>query len=31
MPTTINIEEVLKKYPFEIGVADQPDTTSAQI
>ena len=31
MPTTINIEEVLKKYPFEIGFADQPDTTSAQI
>ena len=31
MPTTINIEEVLKKYPFEIGVADQPETTRAQI
>ena len=31
MPTTINIEEVLKKYPFKIGVADQPDTTRAQI
>lgn len=31
LPTTINIEEVLKKYPFEIGVADQPDTTRAQI
>ena len=31
MPTSINIEDVLKKYPFTIGVADHPDTTRAQI
>ena len=31
MPTSINIEDVLKKYPFVIGVADHPDTTRAQI
>lgn len=31
MPTSINIEDVLKKYPFAIGVADHPDTTRAQV
>jgi hypothetical protein len=31
MPTSVNIEDVLKKYPFTIGVADHPDTTRAQI
>ena len=31
MPTSINIEDVLKKYLFTIGVADHPDTTRAQI
>jgi transcriptional regulator with XRE-family HTH domain len=31
MPTSINIEDVLKKYPFVIGVADHPDTTRAQV
>ena len=31
MPTSVNIEDVLKKYPFAIGVADHPDTTVAQI
>lgn len=31
MPTSINIEDVLKKYPFTIGVADHPDTTRAQV
>lgn len=31
MPTSINIEDVLKKYPFTIGVAENPDTTLAQI
>jgi hypothetical protein len=31
MPTSVNIEDVLKKFPFTIGVADHPDTTVAQI
>lgn len=31
MPASINIEDVLKKYPFTIGVADHPDTTRAQV
>jgi len=31
MPTSINIEDALKKYPFTIGVADHPDTTRAQV
>ena len=31
MPTSINIEDVLKKYPFAIGVAENPDTTRAQV
>lgn len=31
MPTSINIEDVLKKYPLTIGVAENPDTTLAQI
>jgi hypothetical protein len=31
MPTSINIEDVLKKYPFVIGVADHTDTTRAQV
>ena len=31
MPTSINIEDVLKKYHFAIGVADHPDTTRAQV
>ena len=31
MPTSVNIEDVLKKYPFSIGVADHPDTTRAQV
>ena len=31
MPTSINIEDVLKKYHFAIGVAENPDTTRAQI
>ena len=31
MPTSINIEDVLKKYPFAIGVAENTDTTRAQI
>ena len=31
MPASINIEDVLEKYPFAIGVADHPDTTRAQI
>ena len=31
MPTSINIEDILKKYPFAIGVAENTDTTRAQI
>ena len=31
MPTSVNIDDVLKKYPFVIGVAENPDTTRAQI
>ena len=31
MPASINIEDVLNKYPFTIGVADHPDTTRAQV
>jgi len=31
MPTSITIEDVLKRYPFAIGVADHPDTTRAQV
>lgn len=31
MPTSINIEDVLKKYPFVIGVAENQDTTRAQV
>jgi len=31
MPTSTNIEDVLEKYPFVIGVSDHPDTTRAQI
>jgi len=31
MPTSINIEDVLKKYPFTIGVAENKESPRAQV
>jgi hypothetical protein len=31
MPTSINIEDVLKKYPFAIGVAENKESPRAQV